>query len=319
MNDSPLVAAATTGSRRTDCVYFDGAVRPAAEAAFPPTDHGVLFGLGFFETFRTSGGRPHQIARHWRRLLGACAETGIALPAHFLARDATRFAGAVAELLRAHGGDDAVLRYTLTAGEPRRVDGAEIYDRPRELLTLRPLPPPAPLEGVTLRVLALRRETLAGRPRPKSLNHANAHLGGRELARRAATPWDEGLFLNDAGDVIETTRQAIAWVRGEALCFPAPVLGPIASTGLAWVCEQVGSLRPERASVAALAEADAVFVVNGVRGVTAVRELVDDTDRRVLARYRSAGHPRIVELQRRWSEALRSTAAGAEEATVPTR
>ena len=123
MSDSPpptitaVVADDTaSGSCRTDCVYFDGAVRAAAEAAFPPTDHGVLFGLGFFETFRTSGGRPHQIARHWRRLLGACAETGIALPAHFLARDTTRFAGAVAELLRAHGGDDAVLRYTVTAG-----------------------------------------------------------------------------------------------------------------------------------------------------------------------------------------------------------
>jgi 4-amino-4-deoxychorismate lyase len=318
MSDIPASAAAASSvaSGGADAVYFDGAIRPAVEACFSAGDHGVLFGLGFFETFRTSGGRPHEIARHWRRLIDACAGTGIALPGYFLARDPTRLDDAIAGLLRARGGGDAVLRYTVTAGEPRGAGG--IYDRPHEMLTARPLPPSVPLEGVALRVLALRRETLAGRARPKSLNHANAHLGGRELTRRAAAPSDEGLFLNDAGEVIETTRQAIAWVRGDALCFPAPELGPIASTGLAWACEQVGSLRPERASVAALAEADAVFVINGVRGVTPVRELVDETDRGVLAHYRSAGHPRIVELQRRWKEALRRTAEGTERGGRPT-
>lgn len=314
MNETTASTSAAIASGGAAQVYFGGAIRPALEAAFSAVDHGVLFGLGFFETFRTSGGRPHQVARHWRRLLTACDETGIAVPADFLARDGARLVAATVALLRARGLRDAVFRYTLTAGAPRSsAEQAGLrYAQPRELLTLRALPPPAPAEGAALRVLALPRETTPGRARPKSLNHANALRGTHELERRGATAADEGLFLDRDGFVVETTRQAIAWVRGGRLCFPAPELGPIDSTGLAWAREQVADARAERAPIDDLIGAEAVFAINGVRGVTPIRELWDAADRVRLATFDSARHSLVGELTRRWSESLRRTAEGVE-------
>ena len=51
------MADPTPGDGRP-AVYLNGQIVPAVGAGLPVDDHGVLFGAGFFETFRTSGGRP---------------------------------------------------------------------------------------------------------------------------------------------------------------------------------------------------------------------------------------------------------------------
>ena len=94
----------------SEVVYFNGQLVPRAEARFASDDRGVLYGLGFFETFRTSGGRPH----HWRynreRLLAACATAGVGLPKEFLANDAARLREVVSAMLREAGAADAKTR-----------------------------------------------------------------------------------------------------------------------------------------------------------------------------------------------------------------
>ncbi|QYM78508.1 aminotransferase class IV [Horticoccus luteus] len=287
----------------TALVYVNGELRPAGETALPLSDQGVLYGAGFFETFRTSGGRAHHWRYHQRRLAAACATAGLTWPQRALAADEERLAEVVAELLRAAGAVDAVFRYTITAGA---ADGG-----PAEFLTLRALPAAAPVEGIAVRVLRLRRDNGEWLPRPKSLNYANAWLGARELARRAATPHDEGVFLaREHAFVVEGTRQNIVWVRDGRLCFPDPALGAVAGTALAWALEQGVPGEAVRATVAELAGAEAVAVLNAVRGVTPVAELRGEDDAVWRSEWRSARHPVIERLRAQWSEALTATARG---------
>jgi len=283
-------------------VYFNGRIVPVDEARLPLDDRGVLYGLGFFETFRTSGGRPHHWSYHQRRLAAACAVARLALPPMGLARNEARLRETVTALLRAHSFVDAVFRYTVTGG----AGGV-----PSEFLTLRPLPAEPPAEGIRLRVLQLARDSGEWLPRPKSLNYANALLGADELAARSTGPGDEGLFLaRDGGCVVETPRQNLAWIAGGRLCYPDPALGAIAGTCLAWLLTHGGQpAEPRRASLGDLLSAEAVLVLNAVRGLTPVREIWDAGDRGVLRSFASAHHPVVQDFRSRWAGALRVTAA----------
>lgn len=288
-------------------VFYRGRNVPASEAGVPVSDHGLAYGLGFFETFRTSGGRAHAWERHQRRLESACQRAGMALPESFLARAASRREQAIRELLAAYGWDDAVFRYTITAGPWNSRDG---YTAPAELLALRPLPPPAPVEGVTMRLLQLTRDNGEWLPRPKSLNYANALLGGHELGRRTERTDDEGLFVSrEGGFVVETARQNIAWVTRGQWCIPDPTLGAVAGTCVEWALDGIGAIA-QRVPPAALAAAEAVVVFNAVRGVTPVARLWNGTDDRLLGEWRSDQHPQVIAWQKAWTDALRATAGG---------
>lgn len=288
-------------------VYFGGNVTTADRVRLPADDRGVLFGLGFFETFRTSAGCAHHWAYHQRRLLRACATAGFSLPAGFLGRDEPRLIAMVRALLTAVDAADAVFRYTVTAGPGPGRDCAG----PAEWLTLRALPAAAPDSGVTLRVLKLGRDNGEWVPRPKSLNYANALLGRAELEQRASHPADEGLFLaRDSALVVEATRHNVAWIRDDCLCFPDSALGAVAGTCLAWLQEQEPAAVPRRAPLDELVGADAVVICNSVRGITPVGEIRGRQDELLRGVLNSADHPRVRALRQRWRDALAATAAG---------
>lgn len=282
-------------------VYFNGKLLLAQDARVAINDRAMLFGLGFFETFRTSGGRPHHWSFNLARLRRACAAAGLAVPEGFLARDEERLHEIVRQILATGGMSDAVFRYTLTGGAAS--------GQPAELLTMRPLPAEPSAQGVELRVLRTLRDNGEWLPRPKSLNYANALMGANELARRSRTDSDEGLFLSRAGSfVVETTRQSVAWVVDGELRFPDPAIGPVEGTCLAWALATGLPARAVRASVSELLRADGVLVLNAVRGVTPVRAIWNEDDRVALGVFESHAHPLVVSLRQQWRESLAATA-----------
>ena len=281
-------------------VFVNGQIVGAGDAQLSIYDRGLLYGFGFFETFRTSGGRPHHWSFNHARLMAACEKATLALPPTFLVRDAERLSAVVGELLRGVGWDDAVFRYTVTAG---------IDDRPSEILTMRPLPNPPAADGIRLRVLNLRRDNGEWLPRPKSLSYLNTMLGARELLARNASLSDEGVFLSRAGEfVVETVRQNIAWVVDDRIHIPDAAVGAVAGTCLAWLRTRGLAVESVRASLGELLQADAIFVLNSVRGITPVAEVWDAADAARLGVYNSASHPLVVALQRDWREALAQSA-----------
>lgn len=262
--------------------------RPAALAA---DDHAVLYGAGFFETFRTREGRPVRLSAHLARLRAACDRLGVRLPADALAAsdDAGRWAAAAVRLLAQAGLEDGVCRLTVAAGPCAGPPGASDYTAPTEWLTVRPPPPVAPEAGVTLHLLDTVRDTGEWRPRPKSLNYLNSLLAARELAPRRRHPADEGLLCDARGRVAEAVFSNVFWVREDGVvetphedtgALPgvgrAAVLSGLRRAGIA-VCEV--TVAPE-----ALARARCAYLVSSVRGVVAVGSLAG-RDGRPVAHY----------------------------------
>ena len=282
-------------------VFLDGEILPRTNAHVGLADAGLLYGMGFFETFRTSGGNPHHWSYNLDRLERACARIGLILPKRFLAHDQARLIDVVQRLLHQnHGEGDAVFRYTVTAGD-------EVG--PTEFLTSRPLPPSPPRLGIALRVLQLRRDPGEWSPRPKSLNYTNALLGARELLARKAPSSDEGLFLSEReGLLVETPRQNLAWISDGCIQQPDASTGAVAGTCQAWLASLGFPLKSVRASPDDLRGAEAVFCLNSVRGITPVASLWNEDDTSCLREFRSAEHPWILALQMKWAESLAATA-----------
>ncbi|MCU6710781.1 aminodeoxychorismate lyase [Paenibacillus sp. J5C_2022] len=177
-------------------VGLNGTVLEADEAVISVYDHGFLYGLGLFETFRTYGGRPYLLSAHMERLHNGCRELGI----HFsMPEDAVE--SWVRELLQENGLEDGYVRLTVSAGEAELGLPAADYTEPTVLLLVKPLPPvseEAVLRGRALRLLNTRRNTPEGNVRFKSLHYMNNILARRELMScgDAVAPGTEGLMLS---------------------------------------------------------------------------------------------------------------------------
>lgn len=89
-------------------VVLDGKLIPFDQPAFMPTERGLLYGDGLFETFAASNGRPVDAVRHFARLRRSCDELGFPEP--------PAWDGALALCLDAAGPDARALRVTWTRG-----------------------------------------------------------------------------------------------------------------------------------------------------------------------------------------------------------
>lgn len=258
-------------------LIFHGELMQAASACIPADDHGLLYGAGGFETFRTWGGRCFLLERHrerlWRTLEPLCIENTDTL----LIADLPRLERAVAELLAASGGGDAVLRYTVSAGSAGFGLPAGPYREPWDMLTLRPLPP-APLpEGVRLRLLETRRDSGEQLPRGKSLAWLNSLFAWREL-QADGEPGEQGLMLDAHGHVCEGVICNVFWIQAGALCTPSPETGllPGVHRGhLLDLARRAGmEVREGQWPLSVLEQAQAVGVINAATGPVPVREIL---------------------------------------------
>lgn len=160
-------------------VGWNGTTVHAREAVISVYDHGFLYGLGLFETFRTYGGRPYLLERHLDRLRGGCAELGIRFD-----MGVDEIAEWTRELLRENGLADGYVRLTVSAGEGALGLPTGDYEQPNVILLVKELPPANDellLRGRELRLLRTRRNTPEGSVRFKSLHYMNNIIAKREL------------------------------------------------------------------------------------------------------------------------------------------
>lgn len=202
-------------------IGLNGKVVPAAEAMVSVLDHGFLYGMGLFETFRTYGGRPFLLTEHLKRMQEGCRAAGIAARL-----DERQAAAHIAELLEANGLADAYIRYTVTAGEAEFGLPSADYVRPNAVVyvkALAPLPDELYRSGKALRILTTPRNTPEGAVRFKSLHYMNSILGKRELS---AFPADdkglpyEGLMLTREGDMAEGIVSNVFFADDDQLYTP---------------------------------------------------------------------------------------------------
>jgi branched-chain amino acid aminotransferase len=218
---------------------LDGAVMPAANAAVPATDEGLLRGDGVFEVLRLYGGRPYALEEHLERL--ARSAENLRLPIDL---DAVR--GDVVRLLDAAAGepDPGALRIVLTRGG-------------RRLLLTEPLHAHLPairLASVTYAPVRL----LDG---IKSLSYAANMLATRLARERGA---DEALLVTPHGRVLEAPTSSIFWVA-DAIVRTPPLSDRILASITRAVVIELAEAQERSCTVEELLAADEAFLVSTTR------------------------------------------------------
>ncbi|WP_178020490.1 aminotransferase class IV [uncultured Paenibacillus sp.] len=270
-----------------------GVPTPADQAVISVMDHGFMYGIGLFETFRTYGGRPFLLERHLERLEAGCRALGIGYQA-----DLDRIKEEIAELLGRNGLAEGYIRYTVTAGEGPLGLPVGDYDKPKVVIYAKPLPEPGAslyTDGKPLWRLATPRNTPEGEVRFKSLHYMNNVLAKRELARlereaqqaaafaahepRPAAAPPEGLQLTAHGWLAEGIVSNVFFVRNGKCYTPDMETGILPGITRAMVLELAAEqgipTEEGRYTWDELLAADEVFLTNSIQEIVPVTELAE--------------------------------------------
>lgn len=272
-------------------IAVNGTLCDANKAVISAYDHGFLYGLGLFETFRTYEGEPFLLDLHLERLAAGCKEMDIAFHP-----DADSVRALVNDLLQANRMQDGYFRLSVSAGEEALGFPSGPYTRPNVILYVKELPSlPADLRtcGKPLQLLRLRRNTPEGSIRFKSFHYMNNILGKKELSGYPWAAGTEGLFLDGAGYVAEGLVSNVFFVRDERVYTPALETGILPGITRAWVVETVrrngwaiheGFYRWED-----MLTADEAFLTNSIQEIVPVTRLFDQEGKETLIGGGTAG------------------------------
>jgi 4-amino-4-deoxychorismate lyase len=258
-------------------LLFNGQAMDSKEAVISALDHGFLYGMGLFETFRTYNGVPWLLERHVNRLKNGCELLGITY-----APDIQRIKETVAQALQANELSDGYIRFSVSAGEGAIGLPSDAYDQPNEIVYAKELAvdTPATRKGKTLRLLKLRRSTPEGAVRLKSFHYMNNIMAKQELTRSGAGLGTEGLFLDNHGHVAEGMVSNVFWVKDGILHTPAAETGLLEGITREYVLEQAVKLglvtQQGLYTWEELLGADEVFVTNSIQEIVPVVRLEDE-------------------------------------------
>jgi 4-amino-4-deoxychorismate lyase len=258
-------------------ISVNGCLLNEREALVSAYDHGFLYGIGVFETFRTYKGRPFLLKEHLDRLEDGCRQLGIHYqPVVSLLRRQ------IEELLAANNLPDAYIRLTVTAGEDVLGLPAGEYAKPTVLIYIKPLPEADSsiyLLGKPLQLLALPRNTPEGPHRLKSLHYMNNILAKRELNSYPWAKGAEGALLTGDGYLAEGIVSNIFFVRQEELFTPSldtGILGGITRTQVIDLAEKLElSVKQGMYRWESVERADEVFVTNSIQEIVPITKLFD--------------------------------------------
>ncbi len=239
-----------------------------------PTDRGLAFGDGLFETLRWQGDLLWW-PDHWTRLSVGCHRLGLPVPDESVLLDAIDTE--VAVFRETAGTDrhaDLVVKLIHTAGPSQRG-----YARPpqpdpttRILVSQRP-PLPGSLHSEGVSVDLAGQPMAVGIPALAGLKHLNRLP---QVLARAAVPGDGSVFdtlqVDDSGRVLGGTSSNLFWFE-QGHWYTPPVQGAmIAGTVRARLIRHLDA-RIEPLASGRLALAESAFLCNAVLGVLPIGRL----------------------------------------------
>ncbi|MGD7046481.1 aminodeoxychorismate lyase [Jeotgalibacillus proteolyticus] len=241
-------------------IWQNGTILEAEDARISPFDHGFLYGMGVFETFRTYGGHPFLIGDHVDRLNLALKEMQIDYS--FSIDEVVQM---VTVLREANGGEDGYFRLNVSAGVRDIGLFPDPYERPSIILFQKQLP----VSGVTEKKgewLTISRNTPETSQRLKSHHYFNNIAARREVRDGA-----EGLFLTADGFAAEGVTSNLFWITQKTLYTPSLATGILAGITRAMVLAiakhaglqvEEGFYRKED-----VLKGDEVFVTNSIQEI----------------------------------------------------
>ncbi|MFJ7669653.1 aminodeoxychorismate lyase [Lysinibacillus sp. NPDC097195] len=214
--------------------WINGNYVAAEDLRISPFDHGFLYGLGFFETFRTYNGKVLFWDAHMERLQSALSQYHIYMP--YTRQD---LLAVIEQLDVAAGGKDGYFRVNVSAGEHGIGLQPMEYRQPNVIVFRKELPDISRGQEKTAQWLETKRNTPEGAFRVKSHHYGNNVLGRFEMPSLAV---QEGFFLTECGYVAEGVTSNIFWVKNDILYTPSLATGILPGIMRAWVIEHAQTL-----------------------------------------------------------------------------
>ncbi|TCZ74344.1 4-amino-4-deoxychorismate lyase [Paenibacillus albiflavus] len=257
-------------------ISLNGLLVEDKDAVVSVYDHGFLYGMGLFETFRTYNGQPFLLDKHMERLTRSCAELGIAFEPNI-----EKLSKQVSELLLANDLMDGYFRYTITAGVSiLGLPGEESYEQPTEIIYVKALPERNDnlyVLGKPLQLLKHARNTPEGIYRLKSLHYMNNILAKRELASYPWAAGAEGLMLTEEGYISEGIVSNVFYVREGILYTPSLDTGCLPGVTREFViglAKQLGIVAQEGLYTwNDLVNSDEIFVTNSIQEIVPISSM----------------------------------------------
>ncbi|WP_102347976.1 aminodeoxychorismate lyase [Bacillus sp. Marseille-P3661] len=192
-------------------VYINGEIIDQNLVKISPFDHGFMYGLGLFETFRVDEGHPFLLEDHIHRLKKGLVELNIKWD-----YDTNKIVSVLDQLLKANGLSHAYIRLNVSAGTGEVGLQTRAYESPTTIIYIKPLAKSHMLEKEAV-LLRTRRNTPEGSYRLKSHHYLNNILAKREIGDDSSK---EGLFLNEQGFVCEGIVSNIFWIKNRVVYTP---------------------------------------------------------------------------------------------------
>lgn len=246
--------------------WKDGKLYRSDELTVSAYDHGFLYGLGFFETFRTYDGRVFLWDEHWDRLSQALADFRITMP--YEKEEVLR---AIEQLTKANNGEDGYFRLNISAGVHDIGLQPSHYEKPNVILFRKALP--AITRGMEKNAVWL--ETVRNSPesanRHKSHHYAN-NIQARFEVESLAT--HEGFFLTSEGFIAEGITSNVFWVKDGKLFTPSLETGILAGITRSWILKNSHIKVEEGLFTRDMLEAaEEVFITNAVQEIVPIKEI----------------------------------------------
>jgi len=272
-------------------ISMNGQLYKEEQAVVSVYDHGFLYGLGLFETFRTYAGKPFLLQEHLLRLTEGCKELGIAYEPNM-----ERIAEQISKLLEVNELQDAYIRLSVSAGVDILGLPGGLYEQPNEIIYIKSLPPRDEAvysQGKALQLLKLPRNTPEGLYRFKSFHYMNNILAKRELQNYRWSAGAEGLMLTEEGYLAEGIVSNLFFVKNDVICTPSLDTGILPGITRSYVLQlaeangfstQDGLYRWED-----LLQSDEIFIVNSVQEIVPITSLYTPDGQKYLVSHGSIG------------------------------
>lgn len=249
-------------------VYMNGEIIRKEEAVISAFDHGFLYGMGLFETFRVYKGHPFLLDDHLERLNSSLKQLNIEVQ---YSRE--QIHSVLQCLLKRNELSDAYIRLNVSAGVGEIGLQTESYNDPNLLIFSKPLPS-IDRQGKKAVILNLRRNTPEGQERLKSHHYLNNVLAKREIGE---TKDCEGIFLTEEGLLAEGIVSNLFWIKGNVLYTPAietGILNGITRQFVMKLANKCGMTIEEGFFlVESVLDAEEIFVTNSIQEIVPITSI----------------------------------------------
>jgi 4-amino-4-deoxychorismate lyase len=243
-------------------LYLNGEMVESEQATISIFDHGYLYGVGLFETFRTYNGHPFLLENHLDRLELGCQQVGMVWQ-----RDAERVKGQITALLQKNELEDGYFRLNVSAGSQPIGLPSQPYTNLTEALFVKELPPE--VKQKKLVTVQTKRNTPEGSQRLKSHHYLNNILAKKEVPLDA-----EGVLLTAEGKVAEGIVSNLFFIRQGELFTPSlstGILNGITRECVLHLASKLGlHVHEGEYDLSFAQEADEVFVTNSIQEIMPV-------------------------------------------------